>query len=566
MKRKSRIKQVKTGNMSRNTLIIIIIVVLFFIVGGYFLTKTMVDQMKEFSNNSGTSEGNYGDMLVDSSTGDASFLNPILAGDSASGDICGLVFNGLVKYDKDIKLVGDLAENWDISEDGLIITFHLRKNVEWHDGVPFTAKDVEFTFKKLTDPLTKSPYKSNYEIVKKAEVIDDYTFRVTYSEPFAPALESWGMGILPRHILEGKDINTADFNRNPMGTGPYKFKSWDAMQKITVDSYSGYFEGRPFIDKYMCRIIPDQSVQFLELKSGGLDTMVLTPDMFTNQTDSGDFKSKFNKYQYPAFMYTYMGFNLLSPLFKERKVRQAIAYAINKKDIIDNIMLGLGREATGPFPPESWAYNSRVESTPYDIEISKILLKAEGWVDSDNDGVLEKNGKKFEFMLMTNHGNKVRQQIAEIIQQQLKKIGIKVEVRIIAWSAFINEYVDKKKFDAVVLGWSLGRDPDCYDIFHSSKTKEKEYNFVSYNNPEIDKLLIEGRKTFDMEKRKRIYFKIHEMLAKDMPYVFLYVPDSLSAYDNRISGIKIAPAGISYNFIKWFVPEGRQKYRNVLQQ
>lgn len=545
------------------------------VVGGYILTKSLFEEMKNFKKDMlqvGDKELNkidnpvYGDTLVDSSIGDASILNPILLTDSASSDIVGLVFNGLVKYDKDIKLVGDLAERWSVSKDGLVITFYLRKNVRWQDGVEVTAEDVEFTYKKLIHSDTKSPYKSNYEIVKDFKILDKYTIQVTYSEPFAPALESWGTGILPKHLLENLDINTAEFNRNPVGTGPYKFKEWKTAEKISLECYDNYFEGRPYINKYLYRIIPDQSVQFMELKSGGIDMMGLTPDLYKTRANTLKFNSKINKYRYPAFAYTYLGFNLLSPLFSDKKVRQAIACAINKKDIINGVLLGLGREATGPFPPESWAYNPDVQSIPYDIEMAKRRLKEAGWSDTDKDGILDKDGKKFEFMLMTNQGNKPRELVTQVIQQQLQKIGIKVEVRIIAWTAFINEYVDKKKFDAVVLGWSLSRDPDCYDIWHSSKTKEKEYNFVSYKNPEIDRLLVEGRRTFDTEKRKKIYYKIHEILADDLPYVFLYVPDALIAVDNRIHGIKVAPLGISYNFIKWYVPEFRQKYVNVMEK
>lgn len=538
------------------------------VIGGYFLTKSMVSDIQKMQQKEKVQEEETfsGDTLVDSSIGDASMLNPILAGDSASGDINGLVFNGLVKYDKDIKLVGDLAESWDISKDGLVITFHLRRGVKWQDEVEFTADDVKFTYEKLTHPETKSPYKSNYgkDVIKKFEVLNKYTVRVTYGEPFAPALESWGIGILPKHLLEGKDVNNDQFNRNPIGTGPYRFKDWKTAESITLEYYKDYFEGRAYLDKYFYRIIPDQSVQFMELKNGGIDMMGLTPDKFLGEANTVAFNNRFNRYRYPAFAYTYMGFNLLSPLFSDKKVRMAIAHAINKKDIIKGVLLGLGREATGPFPPESWAYNPNVKSFPYDLNVSKRLLEECGWKDSDNDGVLEKNGRKFEFMLMTNEGNKARKSISEIIQHQLKKVGIKVELRIIAWNVFIEENINKRKFDAVILGWQLSRDPDCYDIFHSSKTGEKEYNFVSYKNAEVDKLLNEGRRTFDIEKRKKIYYKIHQILADDVPYVFLYVPDSLVAIHNRVHGIKVEPLGISYNFIKWYVPKKKQKYRTVI--
>jgi peptide/nickel transport system substrate-binding protein len=169
--------------------------------------------------------------FVVSSIGDARRLNPVIANDSASGAINDQIFNGLVKYDKDIRLVGDLAERWDVSRDGKTITFHLRKGVTWHDGAPFTAEDCLFTYQKLLDPKVATPYSSSYTDISKAEVLGAHTFRVTYREPFSPALESWAIGIIPRHLLDGRDLNTDAFNRTPVGTGPYKFKEWTASQK-----------------------------------------------------------------------------------------------------------------------------------------------------------------------------------------------------------------------------------------------------------------------------------------------------------------------------------------------
>ncbi|MFH1073815.1 MAG: peptide-binding protein [Candidatus Firestonebacteria bacterium] len=554
----------KTGTIA------VLIVFLVIIIGGFYFSTKMIDDIKAFNENKSASsfseKSAYGDVFVDSSIGDASILNPILSTDSASSDIHGLIFNGLVKYDKNLRLMGDLAEGWEISKDNLSVTFYLKKNIRWQDGLPFTAADVEFTFKKLTDPKTKSPYKSAYELVKKFEVLDDFTIQVTYGVPFAPALESWGMGILPKHLLENADINTAAFNSNPLGTGPFKFVDWNRGERIRLKSNEAYYDGRPFIDKVLYRIITDQATQLLELKSGGIDAMGLTPDMYVMLTKDPAFTSKYNIFKYNGFNYTYLGFNLNNPLFSDKNVRKAIACGINKKEIINGVLLGLGVEATGPFLPRSWAFNKDVRRTEYNPEKAKMLLKDAGWHDSDGDGILERNGKKFEFMLMTNQGNKPRELVTQMIQQNLKKLGIKVNIRIIAWSSFINEFVDKKKFDALVLGWQLVPDPDIYDIFHSSKTGEKEYNFVSYKNSEVDRLLIEGRTTYDLEKRRKAYNKIHEIIAEDLPYVFIYVPDSLVAMDKRFQNIKVEPAGIRYNFEKWFVPKEMQKYRNEIQK
>jgi len=504
----------------------------------------------------------YGDVLIDSSIGDASNLIPMLSSDTASHSIAGLVFNGLVKYDKDLNLVGALAESWDISEDGLTITFHLRKEVKWQDGVEFTANDVIFGYKTIIDPNTRTAYAGDFLEVKKAIVLDRYTFRVSYDKPFAPALGSWGnLVVLPEHLLKGKDINTSDLSRHPIGTGPYRFKKWRTGEKIELVSNHDYFEGRPYINGYVSRIIPDPATTFLELKAGGIDRMGLTPLQYKRQTDTDKIKSAFNKYKYLAFGYTYLGYNLTNPKFRDKRIRQAISYAINKQEIIDGVLLGLGKIATGPYKPGTWQYNPNVKKYPYDPEKAKRLLAEAGWKDNDNDGILDKDGIPFKFTIITNQGNAQRAQCAEIIQRRLEVVGIKVKIRTIEWAAFINDFIDERKFEAVILGWSSGPEPDIYDIWHSSKTGTKELNFISYKNKEVDELLLKGRHTFDQEERKIYYSKIQEILAEDQPYTFLFVPYAMPLIHKRFRGIKPAPIGIDYNFIKWYVPKAEHKYR-----
>ncbi len=504
----------------------------------------------------------YGDTIIEGSIAEPSILIPMLAGDSASHNVAGLIFNGLVKYDTDLSVVGDLAESWDISQDGLVITFYLRKGVKWADGVEFTADDVMFGYRTIIDEKTPTPYKEDFLQVKKAEVLDRYTFRVTYEKPFAPALTSWGnLVILPKHLLEGKDITKTGFARNPIGMGPYKLNKWTAGQEVILDSNKDYFEARPYIDRYIYKIIPDPATMFLELQAGGVDMMGLTPIQYTKQTDNDFFKTNFQKFRYPMFAYTYMGFNLKHPWFKDKRVRQAIAHAIDRSEIVDVVLFGLGSPATGPYVPNTWPYNPNVKKYEYNLEKAKKLLKEAGWEDTNRDGMLDKDGKPFEFTILTNMGNSLRMNTATIIQWRLAKIGIKVDIRAIEWSTFINEFVDKRRFQAVILGWSIGLDPDQYDIWHSSKTKEKEFNFVSYNNPEVDALLEKGRRTFNIEERKKAYYKIQEILADELPYIFLYVPDGTPIVHSRFKGIKPSPIGISYNLHKWYVPKNLQKHR-----
>ena len=501
----------------------------------------------------------YGDRLIEGSIGDASTLIPPLASDSASHGVASFIYNGLLKYDKDLKLVGDLAERWEVSNNGLTITFYLRKGVKWHDGVEFTADDVMFTYKLMINPKTPTAYAGDYLMVKKAEVLNKYTFRVHYAKPFAPALASWTLAILPKHLLEGKEVAKSPLNRHPIGTGPYKFVEWRTLEKIVLTYNPDYFEGRPYLDRYIYRVIPDQATMFLELKAGGIDMMGLTPLQYAKQTEYPKFKREFRKYRYLAFAYTYLGYNLKDPKFRDKRVRQAISYAIDKKEIIEGVLLGLGVEATGPYKPGTWVYNPNVKMYPYNPQKARELLREAGWVDTNGDGILDRNGQPFEFTIITNQGNDARRKTAEIIQRRLAQIGIKVNIRIIEWAAFINEFIDKRKFEATILGWTIGQDPDLFDIWHSSKTGPKELNFISYNNPEVDRLLIKARETFDQNERKRYYDRFQEILAEDQPYTFLYVPEALPVVNARIHGIEPAPAGIMYNFIKWFVPKGLQR-------
>jgi peptide/nickel transport system substrate-binding protein len=504
----------------------------------------------------------YGDLLIDASTGDASTLIPPLASDLPSHAVAGHVYNGLIKYDGDLNLVGDLAESWTVSPDGLTITFKLRKGVKWHDGKPFTAQDVMFTYQVMVDPKTPTAYGEDYKQVKKAEVLDDYTFRVTYPKPFAPALGSWTMAILPKHLLEGQDITKSPLGRHPVGTGPYKFQEWRAGDRIILSSNPDYFEGRPYLNGYVYLVKPDQATMFLELKAGNIDRMGLTPQQYKRQTEYAKFQRLFNKYKYVDFAYTYLGYNLEDQRFADRRVRQALTHAINKEEIVDGVLMGLGQQATGIYKPGTWFSNPDVPRFDYNPEKAKALLGEAGW-RPNSEGILEKDGKPFEFTILTNQGNDLRVRTAEIIQRRLREVGIVVKIRTVEWAAFIKEFIDKGRFEAVLLGWTTGQDPDAFDIWHSSKTKPGELNFIHYNNPEVDRLLEEGRHTFDREKRRQAYFRLQEIIAEDQPYTFLYVPDALPAIHKRFRGIKPAPAGINYNFPKWYVPKDEQKYTMV---
>jgi peptide/nickel transport system substrate-binding protein len=297
---------------------------------------------------------------------------------------------------------------------------------------------------------------------------------------------------------------------------------------------------------------------YMELKAGTLDMMGLSPVQYQRQTSNRKFSERFNKYRYPASAFTYLGYNLRHPLFSDRRVRQALTSAINKEEIIQGVQLGMGQVAHGPYKPGTWACNPHIKDFEYDPARAKQLLADAGWNETGTDGILVKDGKPFTFTILTNQGNAERLKTSQIIQRRLKKIGIDVKIRVIEWAALLSQFIDKGNFEALIMGWTIGQDPDIYDVWHSSKTGPKELNFVGFKNGEVDRLLEEGRSTFDLEKRKRCYYAIQEILAEEQPYTFLYVPDALPVVSARFRGIEPAPAGISYNLIKWYVPKEEQ--------
>jgi len=504
-----------------------------------------------------------GDTLVEPTIGDAKNLNPPLVDEVGGADIDGLVFNGLLRYDPNFNLEPCLAQKWSVSKNGKVITYYLRHGVKFHDEVEFTADDVLFTYKVYSDPTVNTPFGSNYKDILTVDKLDDYTVRVTYKQPFAPALSSTFDNILPKHLLDGQDINKTDFNRHPIGTGPYKFVDWVTDQKITLAANPDYWGGAPHIKKFIMRVIPDQSTEFLELLNGGVDALGawlhggLTPEQYSRQIDTPKFKDYYNSYKYDDLSYVYIGWNELNPLFKDKRVRQAMTLALDRDAIIQNVIYGEGHVSLGPFPLHSWANNPKVQPLPYDVKKALSLLKQAGW----KDGILTRGGKPFQFTLITNQGNVSRERIATIVQQQLKQIGIQVNVQIVEWTTFLSQYVDPKKFDAVILGWTLSPEPDCYQLFHSSQTGEHQFNFVSYKNRTVDALLVEGRRVLDPAKRQLIYRRLHQVLYDDQPYTFLYVPEAMPAIHKRFKGYEVNDNGIATRPEKWYVPSVQQKYQ-----
>jgi peptide/nickel transport system substrate-binding protein len=514
------------------------------------------------------SKPTYGDTFVDALTGNISGLIPNVLTDGASFEVGSLIYSGLVTRDKDLNIIGELAESWEFSRDCLDLTFKLRRNARWHDGKPFTADDVVFTYETMVNPKTPTAYREDFRAVHTVDAPDPYTLHVRYTKPYAKALQSWSIWVLPRHVLEtyvkeGR-LREAPQNRaDPIGTGAYRFREWKPGEKVVLVANQDYFEGRPYLSRIVYRIIPSQATIFLELKAQGIDSAGpagLTALQFKRQADFPAFRKAYNKYQYQDNVYTYLGFNLSDPRFADKRVRQAFAHAINKRELIEGVRLGLGREATGPYKPGTWAYNPNVRTYPYDMAKARELLAAAGWGTKNADGILVKDGRPFEFVLRTNQGNDERRKVAEIVQASLKDLGVKVDIQVIEWASFLKEYIKKRKFEAIILGWGIGQDPDQFEVWHSSKTGPDDLNRIGYANPEADEMLEKGRASCIEAERKKYYDRFQEILAEDQPIVFLYFRDALPVVSSRIRGIVPSPNGIRYNFNEWYVPRPLQRY------
>ncbi len=500
-----------------------------------------------------------GGTLISAMPSDPSSMIGMVAGESASLAIGSYLFNSLLKYDQNLDLAGELAESWQVADDKKTITFKLKPDLQWADGKPLTSADILFTWQLITDENTHSPYASDYQLVTKAEAPDALTFIVHYSQPFAPALESWAsLQVLPKHTLAGQDIRTTSFAQKPLGSHYYQLKEWRHGEYIKLEKNPKSVLGPANIDHLIERIIPDPAAQFLELMADNIDSMSMDPITYARIIPSRPaLQARLNQFKELGNSYTYLGFNLKRKPFDDLRVRKAINYAIDKQEIIDGVYLGLGITIASPYKPGTRWSNPDLIPYTFDPAKAKQLLAEAGFEDTNGDGVVDRDGKKLSFEILTNLGNKQREKTAVIIQRRLKEVGIETHIRTLEWASLLTNFIKPGDFDAVVMGWGLGLDPDQYNIWHSSQQKPGQFNFIGYNNPAVDKLLEQGRLEFDPEKRMQIYHEFAKVLYEDSPLVYLSAGYGLTAIHKRVQGIMnpVPPAGVSYDSQKWYIPQ-----------
>jgi ABC-type transport system substrate-binding protein len=426
-----------------------------------------------------------------------------------------------------------------------VILFRLRPNVRFHDGHVFEAEDVKFTFEAIMDPKNLSPRISDYEPVKQVDVVDPMTVRIVYKRLYSPAIGTWAMGILPEHLLNSgalkkealrRGLNPGDFsmrqsnfNRRPVGCGPFVFQDWKSDQYITLDRFDDYWEGPPNYKRYVYRIIPDLLTEEMEFYAGTVDTYGVQP----HQVERLENDPRYQSFSGLSFGYTYIGYNLRRAPFDDRRVRTALGMAIDVNKIIQYVLYGQGEPITGPFPKQTEFYDRNISPLPYDPEGALHLLREAGWT-KNRDGWLEKDGKRFQFTLITNSGNDIRKSVMAIVQDAWRQIGIDVRTDLLEWSVFIQERVNKLDFDALILGWQMGIEPDLYQIWHSSQTNPYQLNFVAFKNPEANELIVKIRQEYDYDRQVLLCHKLHEIIAHEQPYTFLYVSKWTAILDKRI--------------------------------
>ena len=435
-----------------------------------------------------------------------------------------------------------------------VIFFKLRPEVKFHDGHVFDAYDVKFTYDAIMDAANVSPRLPDYEPVKAVEVLDPLTVRIVYKRLYSPALGTWTMGILPEHLLDSKalrneakrrglsqetmSIRQSEFNRNPIGCGPFRFREWKSDQYILLNRFDGYWEGPPNYLRYSYRIVPDMLTQEMEFYAGTVDSYGVQPHQVHRLKND----PRYQNFAGLSFGYTYIGYNIRRQPFEDLRVRKALGMAIDVEKIIRYVLYNQGENITGPFPKQTDFYDHEIQPLPYDPEGAIQLLAEAGW-KRNQDGWLEKDGKRLQFTLITNQGNDIRKAILSIAQNSWRKIGVDVRTDLLEWAVFIQERVNKLDFDALILGWAMGIEPDLYQIWHSSQTGPYQLNFVGFNNKEADDLIIKIRQEYDRTRQVSYCRQLHEIIAAEQPYTFLFVRKWTALLDKRIVIMERDPTG-----------------------
>jgi peptide/nickel transport system substrate-binding protein len=508
---------------------------------------------------------------------DPSTLNPVLAADRVAYLVYKWVFDPLIDMDQDQRWVGVLAEKWETSPDNRVTTFHLRKGVKWHDGKPFTADDVLFTYGAGTDESVDAiTMRSSFDKVAKVEKVDDFTVKVTWKEPFAPGLASWNFQIIPKHVYsyargQGGAFNKHPKNDAPVGTGPFTFVEWKRGERIVLKANPAYFAGRPHLDQVVFKIIPQSQTLMAAYQTGQLDLTSISAEQWKQLRNDPAFQKGASIFEFTTRQFHYIGWNMdgSNPFFADRRVRQAMTCATNRQGVVDKVLDGHGALASGPFSLGGWEANPKVAPYPYDPAKAATLLDAAGWKDANGDGIREKDGKPFSFECLVPAEAEMYARWLEIFQQDLKRIGVDLKIRKLEYSVFLDR-THRHQFQAFLVGFGLGDDPDPFTLLHSSQAKllasgvGEGNNDVSFKSPEVDKLIEQEERTFDPKARQAVFWRLHEIIADEQPHTYILVDTQMAAVKNKFQNVRVSRAGYGLftwypSLIQWWVPKELQK-------
>lgn len=501
-----------------------------------------------------------GGTIVYGSLMEPNTLNPLFSDLLATAEVSAMIFNGLAVMNDKGQWLPDLAaelpttRNGGISPDGLTVTYKLRPGITWHDGKPFTAEDVKFTWRVIMDKKNPVVSREGYDQIVGIDTPDKHTVILRFREVYAPYLTLFPV-ILPQHILAGEqDLTKAAFNRAPIGTGPFTFKDWVLAESITVEANPSYHHGRPVLDTIIYRVLPDANILLAQVKAGELDIISHIP---LSQLEQVKALSGIHTVSTPTMTWEHLDFNMTNPLFQDMRVRQAMMSAIDRQAIVSGPMKNAATVAAADQGPLSWAYNPSIKPAVRDVNRARELLTQAGWSEG-GDGIFIKEGRKLSFTITTTKGNKIREATGSLIVQQLREAGIMAEVRLVDVPMFFGDTLKNRRFETAMYAWASGLDPDNYKFWNSKEMPGfiNNYggkNYPGWSNPEVDRLTEQGIRTADWEVRQQIYYRLQELVMQEVPVVPLYYRSTVSAVKAGVTNYSPspAPAGNLWNTWQW---------------
>lgn len=516
----------------------------------------------------------YGGMAVTATYGElVDGMNALVSADYGAAQFQTFVnLMTLIQYDEELRPVPSLARAWEVSEDGRELTFYLRDDVFWHDGTRTTAYDVEFTYLRATDPATAFPNAAHWTHYVKGpegiEVPDSFTVRLRL-EPHAEFLDPWrALAVMPRHLLE--EVPPAELKQHPyggrcpVGNGPFRFVEHRQDESWTFEAnpfFPAALGGRPYLDRLVYRVILEQTTLLTELLTGNIDLYV---GVGANQAKEVEASGAAELRHFPFRQYVFIVWNARRPQFADARVRRALTMGVNRRAIVDAIIEGYAVPANTGVPPFHWAYDPWFASAlAYDPAGAAGLLGEAGWIDRDGDGVRESaDGTPLRFTLESNKGNQQRADIAEVVQSDLRKLGIEVQPQIVEWATLIGQITspDARDFDGVVMSWVVDYKLDDRDLFHSASANEP-YGWVGLADPRVDRLLDTLQLVADREAAIPLWREYQELIAELQPYMYLYFPERLDGVSRRLRDVKLDVRGDWVNAREWWIPAELRRER-----